>query len=775
MRWLGVWLPHWELDYLRHVQGLAPSMPLILYDVARARVLKACPQAASAGVMAGQSMGSAAQLCPNVQPFPINLSLHRQGCDWLCRHGYSFSARLVPPPEPDTFFARCHDVLLLETGSMAKLFGGEAALAKALAAALEGLNCHFAMAFAATPLAAGMLAKTRPSLASKTLQPVFARAATSQSALKVSASKSASKAIAEPKSAAEALSRQLSALPISTLPVPEALLFRLEGMGLEHIGALQALPAAELGIRFGPEFVLLLARLNGKQPHPQSFYCPQEEYRQRLELMYEAESLNALVFMLGRMFAELALFLRQRQLAVSMLELVLHYRATFTGATETTETSETSEITGSPKASLGQGGVTGALSRALDKAESIQSTAEDHEARLSLAYPFAEYTADGLLALCRLQLERFTLAAPVVALTLHRCHFSPRSAPPAGAIENSHRASLSLLARLEARLGQDRVKRLGARKALLPEHSFCLQPMSAPVAVAYTALPASSLSASSLAAKPSRQQSKPTPTKLTQPKLTEAKPTELKPTEPFTSSMPARQRAAAAGITPAADKKAANTAGASNVIHTAFTLTAARAGNQATSAAMDGANDDSMTEAITPGLTSNITATDLTATHLADTHLTAKGLTAANEPVTNKAATSDVATSEAATAVMELSEPVTKAAAAKPATTQNAASEGLSLACRPPWLLVTPEAIAETDVELLRGPERLREPWWHGSQAMAAQSATELGTGQVSESLSSGNPMGAARDYYLARHHEGGLCWVFRREGEPGLYLQGWF
>ncbi|QYK03529.1 Y-family DNA polymerase [Shewanella zhangzhouensis] len=754
MRWLGVWLPHWELDYLRHVQGLAPSMPLILYDVAKARVLKACAQAASAGVMAGQSMGSAAQLCPNVQPFPFNLSLHRQGCDWLCRHGYSFSARLVPPPEPDTFFARCHDVLLLETGSMAKLFGGEAALAKALAAALEGLHCNFAMAFAATPLAAGMLAKTRPSLASKTLQPVFARAATSQSALKVSASKSASKAIAEPKSAAEAVSRQLSALPISTLPVPEALLFRLEGMGLEHIGALQALPAAELGIRFGPEFVLLLARLNGKQPHPQSFYCPQEEYRQRLELMYEAESLNALVFVLGRMFAELALFLRQRQLAVSMLELVLHYRAT---STETTETTETSEITGSPKASLGQGSVTGALSRASDKAESIQSTAEVHEARLSLAYPFAEYTADGLLALCRLQLERFTLAAPVVALTLHRCHFSPRSAPPAGAIENSHRASLSLLARLEARLGQDRVKRLGARKALLPEHSFCLQPMSAPVAVAYTALPASSLSASSLAAKPSRPQSKPTPTKLTQPKLTQPKLTEAKPTEPFTSSMPARQRAAAAGITPAADKKAANTAGASNVIHTAFTLPAARAGSQANSAAMDGANDDSMTEGIAPRFASNITATDSTAT----------GLAAANEPVTK---------SDAATAVMELSESVTKAAAAnKSAATQDVATEGLSLACRPPWLLVAPEAIAETDVELLRGPERLREPWWHGSQTVAAQSVTELDTGQVSESLPSGKPMGAARDYYLARHHEGGLCWVFRREGEPGLYLQGWF
>lgn len=688
MRWLGVWLPHWELDYLRHVQGLAPSMPLILYDVAKARVVKACPQAASAGIAAGQSMGSAAQLCPDVQPFPYEASLHRQGSEWLCRHGYSFSARLVPPPASDEFFARCHDVLLLETGSMAKLFGGEAALAKALAAVLEGLNCSFAMAFAVTPLAAGVLAKARPCLASKTLQSGFAKAAVPQSAVNppvvnaAASTTSASEAISEPKNAAAALPRLLSVLPISTLPVPEVLLSRLEGMGLEQIGALQALPAAELGIRFGPEFVRLLARLTGKQPHPQSFYCPQDEYRQRLELMYEAESLNALVFVLGRMFAELALFLRQRQLAVSMLELVLHYRASSTEITETT---------GSPKASLSQGGVADALPKTVDGIESAQASAEVHEARLSLAYPFAEYTADGLLALCRLQLERFTLAAPVVALTLHRCHFSPRRAPPAGAIENCHRASLSLLARLEARLGANRVRRLGARQALLPEHSFCLQPMSAPVAV--VSMPFSA-------------------------------PSSLPPQTPEVRQRERRsEREKIAAVVPVS-----KTAAASNVIHTGFSLPEARESGKVTVGEIDGANDDLMV--IAP--------------------LTATNMTAVTETAANEAANS-------------------------PAATKDVVVEGLSLACRPPWLLVAPEAIAETDVELLRGPERLREPWWHGSQAVATQSTTELDTQQVSESVPGGKTMGAARDYYLARHVDGGLCWVFRREGETGLYLQGWF
>ena len=68
-------------------------------------------------------------------------------------------------------------------------------------------------------------------------------------------------------------------------------------------------------------------------------------------------------------------------------------------------------------------------------------------------------------------------------------------------------------------------------------------------------------------------------------------------------------------------------------------------------------------------------------------------------------------------------------------------------ACRPSWLLATPELIAVEQIELLKGPERLQTLWWQEPQI--------------------------CRDYYVASHYQGGLCWVFR-EGNR-FFLHGWF
>ena len=68
-------------------------------------------------------------------------------------------------------------------------------------------------------------------------------------------------------------------------------------------------------------------------------------------------------------------------------------------------------------------------------------------------------------------------------------------------------------------------------------------------------------------------------------------------------------------------------------------------------------------------------------------------------------------------------------------------------ACRPSWLLTMPELIAVEQIELLKGPERLQTLWWQEPQI--------------------------CRDYYVASHYQGGLCWVFR-EGNR-FFLHGWF
>jgi protein ImuB len=87
-----------------------------------------------------------------------------------------------------------------------------------------------------------------------------------------------------------------------------------------------------------------------------------------------------------------------------------------------------------------------------------------------------------------------------------------------------------------------------------------------------------------------------------------------------------------------------------------------------------------------------------------------------------------------------------------------------STAVRPLWLWRQPLPLREqasrpwldgTPLQLLAGPERIESGWWDGDLA--------------------------ARDYFIARAHDGALVWVFRARlplsaGEgTGWFLQGRF
>jgi protein ImuB len=75
---------------------------------------------------------------------------------------------------------------------------------------------------------------------------------------------------------------------------------------------------------------------------------------------------------------------------------------------------------------------------------------------------------------------------------------------------------------------------------------------------------------------------------------------------------------------------------------------------------------------------------------------------------------------------------------------------------RPNWLCQPPKAISETgeglfwqgELHLLQGPERFDGQWWQQRQT---------------------------RDYYIARHQHGALCWVFKDCLNRRWYLHGFF
>lgn len=80
---------------------------------------------------------------------------------------------------------------------------------------------------------------------------------------------------------------------------------------------------------------------------------------------------------------------------------------------------------------------------------------------------------------------------------------------------------------------------------------------------------------------------------------------------------------------------------------------------------------------------------------------------------------------------------------------------------RPAWLLPQPKPLREREgqpfwksaLTLLRGPERVSNHWWHGDQSDGVHE----------------------RDYYVARTHEGNLCWIFRETKTHRWFLHGWF
>lgn len=69
---------------------------------------------------------------------------------------------------------------------------------------------------------------------------------------------------------------------------------------------------------------------------------------------------------------------------------------------------------------------------------------------------------------------------------------------------------------------------------------------------------------------------------------------------------------------------------------------------------------------------------------------------------------------------------------------------------RPFWLLPTPQAVHGADLRLRSEPERIESGWWDGSTLR--------------------------RDYYLAEHGDGVLCWVYQELGDgTRWYVHGYF
>jgi protein ImuB len=185
------------------------------------------------------------------------------------------------------------DGVLLEVRGSLHLFSGVAALSAALQGMCESLALKPLLAFAPTPLAALVAARTGKALV------ILERAQ---------------------------LVGQLAAVPLSALRWPPQVIERLQRTGVRTIGAALRLPRAGFARRFGAAQLATLDRLTGRTREVRAAFRSRERFRRRLELSCELESHARLLSELMRLLEELEGFLQARQCGVMALECRLLHR-----------------------------------------------------------------------------------------------------------------------------------------------------------------------------------------------------------------------------------------------------------------------------------------------------------------------------------------------------------------------------------------------------------------------------------------------------------------
>ena len=372
MLWVALELPALPLQLVERAQ--AAPIPLVIGEGPSQRPVVACANAAAraAGVREGMAVAAAKALAGDLKCVDRDEAAERQSLERLAGWAAQFTPAVSIEPSG----------LVLEVESSLKLFGGLARLLAALRGGVRALGLQVTLGIAPTPLAAR----------------AFARAEARGIAVRSCAQ------MAD-------LPERLADLPLFLLEWPGRTQELLADLGIVRVKDALALPRGGFSQRFGPEALAILDRLAGRVPDPRLAYVAPARYRARLELPAEADGVEAILFPLKRLLAEMEGYLRGRGAGVQELELDLeHGRKSHT--------------------------------------------------RLALSFATAEREAEFILSLAREKLGRLELAAPTIGLRLvadRLLPFAPREGTWLPGREERAVGRARLIERLAARLGPGRV------------------------------------------------------------------------------------------------------------------------------------------------------------------------------------------------------------------------------------------------------------------------------------------------------------------------------
>jgi protein ImuB len=289
MHWLAVHLPLLPLDLLRR-RGFDAHQPLAVTDGEgpRPRVIMANAVAMQRGVRPGLPLPAARALAPELEAHPRDRDGEAAAMQRVAACAYGFSS--LVSLEGHTAW--------LEIGASLRLFGGISSLRKHFMKEMQGIDIHCLMSSAATPSAAGLLARCG----------VDADVGEGE------------------------LQRILGRLPLQRTPLPTDTLDALRGAGLRSVGDLARLPRAGLARRYSRAVTDWLDRLFGHAAEPLPAWQPPARFDSRIELPSEVDNSEALRFPLRRLLAECAVFLAGRDGGVERFELLFEHHDRITRA-----------------------------------------------------------------------------------------------------------------------------------------------------------------------------------------------------------------------------------------------------------------------------------------------------------------------------------------------------------------------------------------------------------------------------------------------------------
>ncbi|MGN0926768.1 Y-family DNA polymerase [Ectopseudomonas mendocina] len=391
MLWACILLPQLAMDGVQRHRA-NPDEPLaLLTGSPQRRIVQAVNPAAHAlGLKPGQSLTAAQALTRGFATAEYDLAAIERLQQFLAAWAYGFSAQV------SLHYPRC---LLLEVQSSLALFGPWPRFEARLRAELSALAFQHRIAVAPNPAAARVLVNIGDGLMAGDGQ---------------------------------TLRQMLDPLPVDRLGLDATVTTACNRMGLRQLRQLLALPRDSLARRFPVDVLRHLDTLLGQRPLALDFYTPADVFDARIELNFEVESHQALLFPLRRLTADLAAYLAGRDSGVQRFALYLEHRV---GA----------------------------------------------DTQVNVGLLSAERDPGMLFELTRGRLEHQQLPAPVLAVRLVARElptFAPQHQQLFDERPQQNQPWEQLRERLRARLGDEALHGLGARADHRPERAWMNEPAS---------------------------------------------------------------------------------------------------------------------------------------------------------------------------------------------------------------------------------------------------------------------------------------------------------